>query len=119
MTFNFSQPFDTLESMNQDAMDQLDFGVIRMDKNGHIKAYNTYELELSGNQREEVLEKDFFQQIAPCTNNFMVAEKYQANIALDEEIDYIFTYRMQPTKVKLRLLASPENSHQYLLVKKA
>lgn len=119
MTFNTSKPFKTLDQMDQQTMDQVDFGVIRMDRNGVIKAYNAYEQELSGNQLSEVLEKDFFKQIAPCTNNFMVAEKYHSDQELDEEIDYVFTYRMQPTKVKLRMLANPEEEHQYLLVKKS
>jgi photoactive yellow protein len=119
MTFNTKKPLQSLESMNQQAMDDLDFGVIRMDRNGKIKAYNTYELNLSGNHLEEVLGKHFFKQVAPCTNNFMVAEKYHTDQHLDEEIDYIFTYRMQPTKVKLRMLAEPGLEHQYLLVKKS
>ncbi|NRB60168.1 MAG: photoactive yellow protein [Winogradskyella sp.] len=119
MTFSSKEAFSTRESMNQDAMDDLNFGVIRMDRNANIKAYNKYELNLSGNQREEVLGKDFFKQIAPCTNNFMVAEKYLLDDIIDEEIDYIFTYRMAPTKVKLRLLSNPNENHQYLLVQKS
>jgi photoactive yellow protein len=119
MTFNTSKPFETLEPMSQQDMDQLDFGVIRMDRNARIKAYNKFESDLSGKQVEEVLGKDFFQQVAPCTNNFMVAEKYNTEAALDEELDYIFTYLMQPTKVKLRMLCSPGQDHQYLLVQKS
>jgi photoactive yellow protein len=118
MTFNIPQAFQILETMNQTAMDQEEFGIVRMNRIGKINAYNKYELELSGHQLHEVLDKDFFQQIAPCTNNFMVAERYQSKEVLDEEMDYVFTYRMQPTKVKLRLLASPEEDNQYLLVKK-
>jgi photoactive yellow protein len=118
MNFNENQAIQALESMDQESMDQLDFGVVRMDKNNKIKAYNRYELDLSGNQLKHVIEKDFFKQIAPCTNNFMVAEKYQLDQVLDEKLDYVFTYRMKPTKVVLRLLHSPNEANQYLLVKK-
>jgi len=118
MTFNFPQAFQTLETMDQAAMDQEDFGIVRMNSMGMINAYNKYELALSGHQLHEVLDKDFFQQIAPCTNNFMVAERYSSEANLDEEMDYVFTYRMKPTKVKLRLLARPEEENQYLLVRK-
>lgn len=48
----------------------------------------------------------------------MVAEKYQTKQAIDEQLDYVFTYRMEPTKVRLRLLAAPASDHQYLLVEK-
>ncbi|UAM98736.1 hypothetical protein K8354_02615 [Polaribacter litorisediminis] len=119
MNFNVDQAFQALESMDQEAMDQLDFGVVRMDHKNKIKAYNRYELDLSGNQLKDVIDKDFFKQVAPCTNNFMVAEKFQLDEVLDEKLDYVFTYRMQPTKVQLRLLHNPNEEFQYLLVKKS
>jgi photoactive yellow protein len=118
MTFSTPEALQVLSSMDQNAMDQLDFGVVRMNRKGIIEAYNQYELDLSGNQRDEVIGKNFFQQIAPCTNNFMVAEKFISDQELDEEMDYVFTYKMQPTGVKLRLLARPGEQYQYLLVKK-
>lgn len=119
MIFNLDKAFQALEAMNQEAMDQLDFGVVRMDQKNKIKAYNRYELDLSGNRLKDVLDKNFFKQVAPCTNNFMVAEKYQSDQVLDEKLDYIFTYKMQPTKVQLRLLHNPNEEFQYLLVKKS
>lgn len=52
MTFSKPDAFQVLESMDQQSMDQLDFGFIRMTRDGEIKAYNQFELNLSGNQRD-------------------------------------------------------------------
>jgi hypothetical protein len=38
--------------------------------------------------------------------------------ALDAEVNYVFTYRMKPTKVRLRLLRRAQATEQYLLTLK-
>ena len=43
----------------------------------------------------------------------MVAQKYDKGAALDENLPYTFTLKMEPTPVKLRLIK--DNSAQYLL----
>jgi hypothetical protein len=35
---------------------------------------------------------------------------------LDDTIDYVFTFRMAPTPVRLRMLARAGAGHQYLVV---
>jgi photoactive yellow protein len=66
---------------------------------------------------ESVVGKNFFVQVAPCTNNYMVAERFHGADELDEIIDYVFTYAMVPTPVTLRLVKSKSSPHQYLLVR--
>jgi hypothetical protein len=47
----------------------------------------------------------------------MVAERFHSGEDLDEEMDYVFTLRMAPTPVTLRLLAYKESTRQYLAVR--
>tara|TARA_R110001592_G_scaffold17518_2_gene73731 strand:- start:24366 stop:24737 length:372 start_codon:yes stop_codon:yes gene_type:complete len=109
--------FQALEALDNDAYDELDFGLIKMDRKGHILAYNKWEAQLAANNQEAVIGKNFFTQIAPCTNNFMVSEKYGLfQGQLDETMDYVFTYRIKPTPVRLRLLAHESSNNQYLAV---
>ncbi|OYW26611.1 MAG: phosphonate transporter, partial [Methyloversatilis sp. 12-65-5] len=58
--------------------------------------------------------------VAPCMNNFMIAQRFddaqQDGSALDDTIDYVLTLRMRPVKVKLRLLARPGSDLRYVLV---
>ena len=109
--------FKALEALDNDAYDELDFGLIKMDRKGNVLAYNKWEAQLAANNQEAVIGKNFFTQIAPCTNNFMVSEKYGLfQGQLDETMDYVFTYRIKPTPVRLRLLAHESSSNQYLAV---
>jgi len=40
-------------------------------------------------------------------------------LPLDATIDYVFTLRMRPSKVRLRLMASPMQLLRYLLVERS
>ena len=86
-----------------------------MDHKGVVTNYNRFESNLSGLSTERVVGKQFFVQVAPCTNNYMVAARFDEE-SIDDEIEYVFTYKMKPTKVRLRLLKSPGSDHQYVLV---
>ncbi|MGK0407613.1 MAG: photoactive yellow protein [Roseivirga sp.] len=118
ITFYVPELFQLLEDFDNQDFDNFNFGIIKMNKQGDIQAYNKYEADLAANDQQQVLGKNFFTQIAPCTNNFLVAEKY-SNLTeeLDETLDYIFTYRMRPTAVTLRLLSNSISTNQYLIVR--
>jgi hypothetical protein len=53
-------------------------------------------------------------------NNFIVAERFNTaalgGLPLDDTIAYVRTLRMEPVKVKLRLLAAPDTDMRYVLV---
>jgi len=119
---SFSQPdiLSRLLELTPTELDALDFGVVKMDTQGQILAYNRYEADLAAKNAQEVLGKNFFTQIAPCTNNFLIAAKYvEYPEKRDEVLDYVFTYRIKPTRVQLRLLVDPARSEQFLLVRNA
>jgi len=67
-----------------------------------------------------VLGLPLFTVVAPCMNNFMVGQRFdeaaEGSEAMDDTIDYVLTLRMRPTKVKLRLIASPGSATRYVLV---
>jgi len=50
-----------------DRLDELPFGAIVIDPDGTIRAYNEYETRLSHFERDAVLGKNFFRDVAPCT----------------------------------------------------
>lgn len=116
--FSSEEIFAWLEKQDEPVYNSLPFGVVQMSTDGTVIAYNKAESEITGVAPENAKGKNFFTEVAPCTNNFMVAEKYTLP-ELDEELDYMFTYITQPTKVRLRLLRSTRHSHQYLLIKKS
>ena len=117
-TGQFADPglLAALESAPLGRLDDFGFGLIVMDRDGRVLGYNQAESELSGLPPADVIGRNFFVEIGPCTNNYLIAQRYQDSEELDEQLDYVFTYRMAPTPVRLRLLARPGSPRQYLVV---
>jgi photoactive yellow protein len=118
ITWSFDEPglLDRLEMADMATLDELPFGVVAMTGDGLVAAYNAAESRLSGLSPHKVTGRHFFSAVAPCTNNFMVAHRFETEADLDAVIDYVFTLRMHPTKVRLRLLRQPGRRWMYLLV---
>ena len=103
-----------LAQLAGDDLDRLDFGVIGFDGDTTVCQYNRTESEAAGLTPPRVLGQPLFTNVAPCLNNFMVAQRFEDaqddGTTLDDTIDYVLTLRMRPVKVALRLLAAPWTS---------
>lgn len=118
ISFEDSGLADVLDEWSAEELDRLELGVVRMTRDARVVAYNTAEAEVSGLDSSDVIGQDFFVQVAPCTNNHLIAQRYLDAEELDEVIDYVFTYRMLPTPVQLRLIKRADSEYQYLLVRR-
>lgn len=101
-----------------DAANEASFGVIGLRPDGIVDVYNATESKLAGLSPERVLGQHFFTAVAPCMNNFMVAERMDHESELDATIDYVLTLRMRPTPVKLRMMKAPGAARRYILVQR-
>ena len=112
-----------LDACTDEDLDDLDFGVIGFDRENIVRRYNSFESEMAGLSRERVIDTPLFSGVAPCLNNFLVAQRFEDAAAggsrLDDVIDYVFTLRMRPVRVKLRLLSEPTHEFHYVLVNRA
>ncbi len=106
----------TLESCSDQDLDALDFGVIAFSPEGLVTRYNLAESRGAGFTRERVIGRHLFVDVAPCMNNFLVAQRFEDDAELDVELDYTFTFRVRPTPVRLRLLKSQRCKTRYVLV---
>ncbi|MGJ7916300.1 phosphonate transporter [Massilia sp. LXY-6] len=111
-----------LSRLSAEQLDRLDFGVIGFGADTMVSQYNQTESEAAGLTAPRVLGQPLFTNVAPCMNNFMVAQRFEdaqdEASALDATIDYVLTLRMRPVKVKLRLLAEPGSDRRYVLVQR-
>jgi len=118
----FSQPeiFAQLLALDATELDTLEFGVIGIGADTVVRDYNALESKLAGLSKDRVLGYPLFTVVAPCMNNFMVAQRFEdaaaAGQALDLTLDYVLTLRMRPVKVQLRLLAGPSADRRFVLV---
>lgn len=120
ITFDMPSLGLTLDKSTNDQLNSVGFGVIGFDKEGMVKVYNNYESKMAGLSLESVINSDLFNSVAPCMNNFLVAQKFEdaldTSSELDVIMDYVLTLKMKPTRVKLRLLGSPQLSYSYVVI---
>jgi photoactive yellow protein len=121
LQISFRSPalFDWLEAADANALDALPFGLIAMALDGMVEHYNTAESRQARLIPERVVGRHFFTAVAPCTDNFMVAHRFETEPGLDAVIDYTFTFRMAPQAVRLRLLKRPGARRMYLAVERS
>ncbi|HYI09189.1 MAG TPA: PAS domain-containing protein [Thermoanaerobaculia bacterium] len=62
------QSIENIDRMNPEELDALPFGGIRLDKDGKILSYNMTESKLTGRDPKRVIGRNFFTDVAPCTN---------------------------------------------------
>ena len=121
-TFDARGLADVLDASSQEQIDTLDFGVIGFDAAANVQRYNAFESQAAGLSPQRVIGEPLFTNVAPCLNNFLVAQRFEDALEeaseLDDTIDYVLTLRMRPIKVKLRLLASANSGTRYVLVQR-
>lgn len=108
----------TLAVMPPEIVDNLPYGVIGISADGTVDLYNAAESRLAGLSPNRVLGQHLFEVVAPCMNNYLVAQRFKDEPELDVVIPYVLTLRMRPTTVKLRLLRSASQARRFLLIQR-
>ncbi|KPQ26750.1 MAG: photoactive yellow protein [Marinobacter excellens HL-55] len=95
-----------LSKMSDKDIENLAFGAINLDAKGKILKYNKAEGEITGRNPSEVIGKNFFTEVAPCTNSKEFYGKFRDGVNsgnLSTMFEYTFDYKMKPTKVKVHM----------------
>ncbi|MGM0623497.1 MAG: photoactive yellow protein [Campylobacterota bacterium] len=110
-----------LGSLSQREMDELSFGAVEVDRNGKILRYNKAEGEITGRNPQETIGKNFFKEVAPCTDSYEFSGKFNQGVKeghLDTMFEYTFDYKMRPTKVKVQMKKNPKSDSYWIFVKR-
>jgi photoactive yellow protein len=88
--------------------DALPIGVVVLDREGKVVVFNKHEEVLAGRNRERVLGRSFFAEIAPCMDVRELAGAFRDRVGqrtLDErvEIEFAFPHAESPRAVVCRL----------------
>lgn len=109
-----------LSKMSSAEIDKLAFGAIQLDPTGTILQYNETEGAITGRSPSQVIGRNFFTDVAPCTNTpkfkgaFDKVVKDRGNVMLE----YTFDYQMSPTKVKVHMKPALVGGSFWIFVKR-
>jgi photoactive yellow protein len=108
-----------LTTYSEEDLDKLPFGIIHLDQNGTVLDYNSYEVGISQLPREQVVGKNFFAQIAPCTDVPEFFGRFAAGLtsgALNEEFTFDFPFRHGTRRVAIRMLGDVQTKTAWIFV---
>ena len=112
---------NVLGKMSDKQINELAFGAIQLDARGTILTYNAAEASITGRSASDVIGKNFFKDVAPCTNNLKFKGVFDAGIKQDNlntMFEYVFDYNMAPTKVKIHMKKAILGGSYWIFVKR-
>jgi photoactive yellow protein len=110
-----------LTKMSAKQIDELAFGAIQLDAQGKILRYNEAEAQITGRQASAVIGSNFFRDVAPCTNTPRFKGIFDAGVrtnTLNAMFEYVFDYKMNPTKVKIHMKKAISDGTYWIFVKR-
>lgn len=111
---------EKLRHADDSAIQNADFGIVRVDDDGVVQEYNRYESEMSGVSPDDAIGKNFFTELAPCSNNNLFRGRFKSGVRkgeMDERFSYTFTYKMRPTLVNTRMYRD-DAGNNWIMVQK-
>lgn len=121
MSFAKPDVLAKLDTFSRADLDKLPFGAVKVSDAGVISEYNRYESQLAGVPVSAAIGKNFFTQLAPCTNNAVFYGNFKKGVAAKAYslmFVYTFSYKMKPTPVRVHLHRTAKGANWILVEKK-
>jgi len=109
-----------VDSMTESELDQLPHGAIQLSTDGRVLKFNAYESELANLKKESVIGKNFFKEVAPCTDVQEFYGRFRTGVAeknLHENFRYHFAFKQNPRDVTVTLFYSGITDTVWVFVK--
>lgn len=110
---------ETVRGLSAEELDELPFGAIQIDREGTIHAYNAKEGELAGRSPASVIGRNFFTEVAPCTNVREFAGRFRKDLGADSPyvaFPFLFEFPGRPTRVMILLSWDEGTQRGWILV---
>ncbi len=102
---------DTIHTLTDEQLDALSYGVIALDEQSRVLRYNLYESRLARLDRNDVLGRNFFDEIARCTKTPEFEGRYRALLAeapgKTARFDYLFDFAFGAQSVGVEMVRAP------------
>lgn len=112
---------NVLSRLNPSQFNQLAFGAVEVDASGKILKYNATEGAITGRDPKAVLGRNFFRDVAPCTNRPTFKGVFDAGVqsgTLNTIFEYVFDNQMTATKVKVHMKRALSGETFWIFVKR-
>lgn len=116
-----SDHVENLLAQDPSRLDRLPFGAILVDRVGRIMKYNAGETAIAGRPAGEVIGKNFFNDVAPCSKGHQFQGRFQQGVAqgsMNSMFEYAFDYKMAPTKVRVHLKSASVDEGVWIFIKR-
>ena len=121
LTFGKTDIANDLAKLSPAEIDQLAFGAVQLDATGKVLTYNATEAGITGRAPQDVIGKNFFRDVAPCTNSYAFRGVFDSGVKsgdLNTMFEYVFDYNMAPTKVKIHMKKAIVADTYWIFVKR-
>lgn len=111
---------NVVDSMSEHELDQLPHGAIQLSTEGMVLKFNEYESKLANLRKESVIGKNFFKDVAPCTDVQEFYGRFRKGVAeknLHENFRYHFAFLQNPRDVTVTLFYSGITETVWVFVK--
>ncbi|MES3020683.1 MAG: photoactive yellow protein [Pseudomonadota bacterium] len=112
---------NTLGKMSAKQINELAFGAIQLDAAGKILTFNAAEAAITGRNAAAVIGKNFFRDVAPCTDTPRFKGVFDAGVRannLNTMFEYVFDFNMAATKVKIHMKKAISDGTFWIFVKR-
>jgi photoactive yellow protein len=96
-----------IPGMSKEQLDTLPFGVVHLDRDGKVLAFNHAEKRLSGLPEREYIGRNFFTEIAPCSDVQDFKGRFTEFLNgnhLSERFDFAYRFRAYTVDVQITFL---------------
>ena len=107
--------------ISPEEVDDLMYGAVELDAQGVILRYNQAESEITGKKPEDVIGRNFFYDVAPCTQSDAFSGRFFEGVKtgeLNATFEYVFDHEMAPVKVRIIMIKSVTEETYWLLIKR-
>lgn len=101
--------YKKIDSLSNQELDELPCGAIQLDAEGNILKFNDYESKLAQLNKDSVIGKNFFKDIAPCTDVQDFHGRFKEGVKkkeLNTKFRYHFAFKQNPRNVLVNLFYS-------------
>lgn len=100
-------------NLSPSELDDQPFGIIRLDSSGRVLSYNAFEERLARRPRNEVVGKNFFLDVAPCTRVRGFYGRFLDGMArgsLRVRLGFVFEFEHGRREVEVSMLLADDAS---------